>query len=67
MPKLNMTDKEIIELRLKCLEPYVATASKAGIEQDTVLMKARKAWDYAIQPLIDKDEQIPNKPVDPMQ
>ena len=53
-----MTDKEIIQLRLKCLEPYVTVASKAGIEQDTVLRKAEKAWEFAIKPLEDAKKEI---------
>ena len=65
----GLTPKEIIELRLKCLEPYVITASKAGIEQNTVLKNAEKAWQYAIQPLIEDDQRITDRngqPVDPM-
>ena len=50
-----MTDKEIIQLRLKCLEPFVVVASKAGIEQDTVIKKAEVAWEYATKTLV-KDE-----------
>jgi len=58
-----MTDKEIIQLRLKCLEPFVATASKAGIEQDTVIRKAEVAWEYATKTLV-KDE--PKRTVRPL-
>jgi len=57
--KLNLTHKEIIELRLKCLEPYIATASKVNIDQDTVLKKAELAWSYAIKPLTDDLEKTP--------
>lgn len=47
----NLTNKEIIELRLKCLEMFVTIASKANIEQDVVFAKARTAWGFAIEGL----------------
>ncbi len=43
----GLTNKEYIQLRQKTLEPFVATASKAGIEQDTILRKAELAWEFA--------------------
>lgn len=43
----GLTSKETIELRLKCLEPFVTIASKLNIEQDLVLSKAELAWEYA--------------------
>lgn len=48
---LGLTNKEIIELRLKCLEPFVIIASKANIEQDVVIRKAELAWEYATKGL----------------
>jgi hypothetical protein len=47
----GLTNKEVIELRLKCLEPFVAVASKTGIEQSVVIRKADEAWEYAVRPL----------------
>lgn len=47
----NLTQKEICELRIKCLEPFVSVASKHGIEQDIIFSKAEKAWEFAIKPL----------------
>lgn len=54
----GLTPKEIIELRIKCLEPYVAIASKTQIEQDVVLVRAEKAWIYAIAPLTQNNPAI---------
>ena len=56
---MELSDKEIVELRIKCLEPYVAVASKHGIEQDTVIKKAEVAWNYAIEPLLKNSEKPP--------
>lgn len=47
----GLTAKEIVELRIKCLEPFVAIASKHQIEQDVVLKRAEQAWAYATAPL----------------
>ena len=47
----GLTPKEIIQLRTKTLEPFIAVASKTGIEQDVVFKKAEKAWEFAIKPL----------------
>lgn len=47
----GLTIKEIIELRLKCLEMFVTIGSKTQIEQDVVFKKAEIAWDYAVKPL----------------
>ena len=52
MPDLGLTNKEIAELRIKCLEPYVIIASKANIEQDTVIDKAEIAWNYVVKGLV---------------
>ncbi len=54
---VKLTSKEIIQLRLKCLEPFIATASKTGIEQDVVLRKAENAWKFAIEPITGKKEE----------
>ena len=47
----GLTNKEIIELRIKCLKPYVETASKAGIEKDQVIQHAEAGWQFAIKTL----------------
>lgn len=57
MSNLGLTNKDIVQLRLKCLEPYIITASKANIEQDTIIKKAEVAWNYAIKPLLDTGNQ----------
>ena len=58
----EMTSKEIIELRLKCLAPYVATGSKVGLEKNDVIRCAEEAWEYAIKPLEESKEELPEKP-----
>ena len=50
----RLTPKEIIQLRLKCLEPFVTVASKAGIEQSVVIKKAEEAWEFATKPITEK-------------
>ena len=47
----GLTNKEIIELRLKCLKPYVETASKAGIEKNQVIQYAEEGWKFAVKTL----------------
>lgn len=59
----GLTNEQIIKLRLKCLEPYVVVASKAGIEQDTVIRKAETAWEYATKIL---NEDKPKTTVRPL-
>lgn len=57
----NLTPKEYIELRLKCLEPYVTNGSKNGIEKNIVIDCARSAWAYAIEGLGEDGNAITNK------
>lgn len=57
----GIPNEKIIELRLRCLEPFVTVASKHGIEQDVVLKKAELAWEYAIKPLIESVQETPVK------
>lgn len=52
----NLSKKEICDLRLKCLEMFVVTASKHNIEQDIVFEKAKKAWEYMIEAIADKEK-----------
>lgn len=56
MSKLNLTHKEIVELRIKCLEPIIMTASKHGLEKSQVIALAEEAWTYAIKPISEKKE-----------
>lgn len=47
MPQISdLTTKEICDLRLKCLEIHVITASKHGIEKGQVFDLARQTWEY---------------------
>lgn len=50
---LNIDDVKFIELRLKCLEPFITIASKTQIEQDVVIKRAEIAWnDFVVKPLM---------------
>ena len=60
MPKdSSLTNKEILDLRLKCLEVYVNIASKHNIEDDIVFKKAEKAWEFINKTSVDKEVKIP--------
>ena len=56
---MNLTDKERIELRLKCLEPFIKVASTANIEQDTIIKKAEVAWEFAIKKPSEEKKELP--------
>ena len=58
---MALTDKEIIELRIKCLTPYVAVASKHDLERDVVIKKAELAWEYATAGLTSGSKSKPEK------
>lgn len=59
----GIDDAKFIELRLKCLEPFITIASKHSIENDVVLMKAEKAWnDFVVKPLVDEMAKTPPIP-----
>ena len=47
----NLKDKEILELRLKCLEIFVTVSSKHGIEKEEVFLLAEKAWQFISKPI----------------
>ena len=57
-----LTPQQINQLRLKCLEPYVMTASKVNIEQNVVLAKAEEAWKYAIEPITKEQDETTSGP-----
>jgi hypothetical protein len=63
MELYGMTKKEVIQLRLKCLEPFIVIAAKTSIEQDVVIKKAEVAWKYAIKPLEKDQPELPEKPL----
>ena len=57
----GLTAKEICELRLKCIEPILQTASKVGIEKLECISIAEKVWEFVIKPLGKKEEDKPGK------
>lgn len=54
-----MTDKDIILLRMKCLEPFVMTASKLSLEKGLLFDLGEQAWAFANKPL---DKTVEEKP-----
>lgn len=60
MNTFGLTNKEFIELRLKCLETYVSISSKHGIEKNEVLIHAEKAWnEFVVRPLAELPVETP--------
>lgn len=55
----GLSPKDYVQLRLKCLEPYIMVASKANIEQDTIIKKAEVAWKFAAGKLTEQKEGKP--------
>jgi hypothetical protein len=51
MNPAGLTNKEICELRIKCLEPFIKTASILGLREGEVFELAEKAWKFAIETL----------------
>lgn len=41
-----MTELEIAQLRLKCAEPFVTTASKSGIEKSDIFVYAERMYEF---------------------
>jgi hypothetical protein len=50
----GLTAKEVCEIRLKCIEPVIQTASKAGLEKDACTEIAEKVWEFVVKPLNEK-------------
>lgn len=48
---MKLTDFEVIQLRIKCAEPFISTGSKLGIEKEKVIELAEILWKFAIKPL----------------
>jgi len=49
---MELSDKDYIILRLKCLEPFIQIASKHGIEHEIFLRSAESAWEFATKGII---------------
>jgi hypothetical protein len=49
---MNLTDKELIELRIKCVEVIALSASRAELRGEIIAI-ADKVWKFAIEPLVD--------------
>lgn len=61
----GLTNERFIELRLKCLEPFITIASKTQIEQDIVVKRAEFAWnEFVVKPLVEQQAQT-HQEIDP--
>jgi len=51
MGNFGLTNKELIQLRIKCLEPFVNAAMRQNLERLVYLNQAEKAWEFATKHL----------------
>jgi len=54
----ELTKKDIIDLKIKLITPYVMVASKHDIEKDRIIEYVKEAWKFAIDPIMPKQEGI---------
>jgi len=47
--KSGLTPMEMATIRLKCLEPFILSASRHGLEKRQVFDLARAAYDYVLE------------------
>jgi hypothetical protein len=57
----DLTTLQICELRLKCVEVFVSTASRAGLEKETVFTLGEKLFEFITKPLTDSQKKDPAK------
>lgn len=55
---MNLSDKDICQLRLECLKLYVPVVSKWDIEKDIVIEKAKIAFDFITETIKTTDGTI---------
>lgn len=53
----KLSDKEIVELRTKILEPLILAASKHGLEKGEVIKIAEAHWEFAIKPIAEREAE----------
>lgn len=53
----DLTTKELLELRLKCTEPFVMTASKYDLQKDVIFDLGEKMWNHVTKGLTDTVEK----------
>lgn len=46
-----MTKAEIADLRIRCVEVFISTCSKADIENDVIFAKGEKLWKTVLETL----------------
>ena len=44
----ELSDLEICQLRIKCLEPFIITASRHGLEKGEVFELGERAWKFCV-------------------
>ena len=48
----GLTPYQILELRLRCLDSVMQTASRAGLEKGDVFGIAEKSWEFMLKALV---------------
>jgi len=49
---------DICALRLRCVEPYIAWASKNGVLKDEIFVCAEKSWEFMLKGLDEKNKEV---------
>ena len=44
---MSLTEKETMELRIKCVEPFIITGSKAGLSSKEIFSQGEELWKFA--------------------
>lgn len=58
-----LSNKEVVELRIKCLESCFVAATKNSLDKGDFFTLAEKAWEFAIKPLANDQKPTPQPPV----
>jgi len=61
----TLSDLDIINSRIKILEPLIQTASKHSLEKDAILPIAEKFWEFATKPIVEAERK--EQPAEPKQ
>lgn len=53
----SFSDQDIAAMRLRCVEPYIAHASKQGVSKEEIFIHAEKSWEFMLKAL-DENEKV---------
>lgn len=59
---IPLSEKETVQLRLKCLEPFIVFASKNGVMKDEIFPHAEKAWEFATRGITRNQKKTTSRP-----